>query len=136
MPPVNVFPSTRHLNVLVTSTAPFHSRISCPGAAAAAPLLVGGPYTVYGSHHLVYARHGRELMGCKSPVREPKGVHMLNTIKSTSRRQGRFREEWSEGSLSAKVRADEQKSYHPQAGTRAQSPGELARHNEARRFRG
>jgi len=24
---------------------------------------------------IVYARHGRELMGCKSPVREPKGVH-------------------------------------------------------------
>ena len=23
----------------------------------------------------VYARHGRELMGCKSPVREPKGIH-------------------------------------------------------------
>jgi len=22
----------------------------------------------------VYARHGRELMGCKSPVREPDGV--------------------------------------------------------------
>ncbi len=36
---------------------------------------------------------------------------MLNTIKSTSRRQGRFREEWSEGSLSAKVRADEQKPH-------------------------
>ena len=36
---------------------------------------------------------------------------MLNTIKSTSRRQGRFREEWSEGSLSAKVRADERKSH-------------------------
>ena|GEM_PF-5332421 len=36
---------------------------------------------------------------------------MLNTIKSTSRRQGRFCEEWSEGSPSAKVRADEQKPY-------------------------
>ncbi len=24
---------------------------------------------------LVYARHGRELMGWKSPVREPKGIH-------------------------------------------------------------
>jgi len=35
----------------------------------------------------------------------------MNTIKSTSRRQGRFREEWSEGSLSAKVRADEQKPH-------------------------
>ena len=24
---------------------------------------------------IVYARHGRELMGCKSPVREPGGIH-------------------------------------------------------------
>ena len=35
----------------------------------------------------------------------------------------------------AKVRADEQKSHHPQAGTRAQSPGELAPHNEIHRFK-
>ncbi|MBA4391152.1 MAG: hypothetical protein C0399_09455, partial [Syntrophus sp. (in: bacteria)] len=60
---------------------------------------------------LVYARHGRELMGCKSPVREPKGVHMMNTIKSTSRRQGRIRKNGSEGSRMAKVRADGQKPH-------------------------
>ena len=63
---------------------------------------------------------GVNLWGESPPVREPKGVHMMNTIKSTSRRQGRFREEWSEGSRSAKVRTDEQQSHHPQAGTRKQ----------------
>jgi hypothetical protein len=36
---------------------------------------------------------------------------MRNTNKSTSRRQGRFREEWSGGSPSANVRTDEQKSH-------------------------
>jgi len=36
---------------------------------------------------------------------------MMNTIKSTSRRQGRIRENGSEGSRSAKVRADEQKPH-------------------------
>ena len=35
----------------------------------------------------------------------------MNAIKSTSRRQGRFREEWSEGSRRANVRADGQKSH-------------------------
>jgi hypothetical protein len=38
-------------------------------------------------------------------TREPKGVHMLNAIKSTNRRQGRIRENGSEGSGLAKVRA-------------------------------
>ncbi len=36
---------------------------------------------------------------------------VINTIKSTSRRQGRLREEGSEGSRSANVRADEQKPH-------------------------
>ena len=59
----------------------------------------------------MYARHGRELMGCKSPVREPMVLMLMDTIKSTSRRQGRLREEGSEGSRSANVRADGQKPH-------------------------
>jgi hypothetical protein len=35
----------------------------------------------------------------------------MNATKSISRRQGRFREEWSEGSPMAKVRDDEQKPH-------------------------
>ncbi len=57
----------------------------------------------------MYARHGHELMGWKSPV----GVSELSMLKgiTTSRRQGRNREGASEGSLRANVRADEQKSH-------------------------
>ena len=36
---------------------------------------------------------------------------VMDINRSTSRRQGRFREELSKGSLSAKVRADEQKPH-------------------------
>ena len=54
----------------------------------------------------VYARHGHELMGCKSPV----GGHHDSRI-TTSRGQGQHREGLSEGSPSAKVRADGQKSH-------------------------
>jgi len=57
----------------------------------------------------VYARHGRELMGLKSPVSVPCNVVKRNKI--TSRWQGRYREVGSEGSLSAKMWGDEQK-YH------------------------
>ena len=57
---------------------------------------------------LVYAQHGHELMGCKSPVGEPKLIHH-GSIISTSRRQGQARECLSGGSLSAKLRAYEQK---------------------------
>jgi len=50
-------------------------------------------------YNFVYARHGRELMGCKSPVREPRvSAHMRDATRSTSRRQGRIREDGSEGS--------------------------------------
>ena len=49
----------------------------------------------------VYARHGRELMGLKSPVSVPCNVVKRNKI--TSRWQGRHREVGSEGSLSAKI---------------------------------
>jgi hypothetical protein len=59
----------------------------------------------------VYARHGRELMGCKSLVREPRVSMLMDTIKSTSRRQGREGDRPSEGSRSANVRADEQKPH-------------------------
>ena len=58
----------------------------------------------------MYAQHGHELMGCKSPVGEPKLIHDESII-TTSRRQGQIREEMSEGSPSAKLRADEQKSH-------------------------
>ena len=45
---------------------------------------------------LVYARHGRELMGCKSPVGEPTSYEVM--MATTSQRQGRHREVGSEGS--------------------------------------
>ena len=51
---------------------------------------------------------------------------MLTSVK-TSRRQGRSREGWSEGSLSAKRRADEQKSD-----IRLSSRVEWAPHHEDR----
>jgi len=49
--------------------------------------------------------------GKKSPVREPMVFMLMNTIKSTSRRQGRLRKEGSEGSRSANVRVDGQKPH-------------------------
>ena len=49
----------------------------------------------------VYARHGREFMGLKSPVSVPCNVVKRNKI--TSRWHGRYREVESEGSLSAKI---------------------------------
>ena len=56
----------------------------------------------------MYAWHGRELMGFKSPVRVP----MLNNLaRITSRRQGSYCEVRSEGSRSAKMWADEQKRH-------------------------
>ncbi len=56
-------------------------------------------------------------------------VSIPKWILTTNRRQGRFREEWSEGSLSAKLRADEQKSHiRPSLGD------ELAQDNEAHWF--
>src|SRR4030042_1194414 len=45
-------------------------------------------------------------MGCKSPVREPMVFMLVDTTKSTSRRQGREGDRPSEGSRSAYVRAD------------------------------
>ena len=50
----------------------------------------------------VYARHGRDLMGCKSPVCKPCYCRDDRSI-NTSRRQGRNREGPSEGSWSAKL---------------------------------
>ena len=50
---------------------------------------------------------------------------ILNVIITTSRRQGQVREGWSEGSLSAKLRADEQKSHR-----RPSSRGEWAQDHE------
>ena len=60
-------------------------------------------------HHVVYARHGHELMGWKSPV----GVSDFSMLKriTTSRRQLRNREGPWEGSRSANLRVDEQKSH-------------------------
>jgi len=55
---------------------------------------------------------GMDLWG-ESPLYENLKVFIviMDTNKSTSRRQGRLREEGSEGSRSANVRADEQKPY-------------------------
>src|SRR4030043_448601 len=50
-------------------------------------------------------------MGCKSPVREPMVFILMDTTKSTSRRQGREGDRPSEGSRSAYVRADGQKPH-------------------------
>ena len=77
---------------------------------------------------LVYAQHGHELMGCESPVGEPRLIHDESMI-TTSRRQGQTREGMSGGSPSANLRADEQKSHR-----RPSSGGELAQDNETHRF--
>ena len=61
------------------------------------------------SKSVVYARHGHELMGWKSPVGVPAVPFWTNI--TTSRRQRRPREGLSEGSPSAKVQADEQKPH-------------------------
>ncbi len=58
-------------------------------------------------------------------------VSIPKWIITTSRRQGQIREELSEGSLSAKLRADGQKSHR-----RPGSEDELAQHNEVHRFEG
>jgi len=68
-------------------------------------------------HAIVYARHGHELMGWKSPVGVPVESTMWTNI-TTSRRQGQTREGMSEGSPSANVRADGQKP-HRRPGPRA-----------------
>jgi hypothetical protein len=60
----------------------------------------------------VYARHGHELMGLKSPVGGPDVIRI-----TTSAGQGQAREGLSEGSPSAKVRAEEHESH------RRPSPG-------------
>jgi len=54
---------------------------------------------------------GVSLWG-ESPLYENRKVFItMDTNKSTSRRQGRFREEWSEGSRSANVRDDGQEPH-------------------------
>ena len=65
-----------------------------------------------------YARHGHELMGLKSPVGKPASdlepplIHKkCPPMITTSLRQVQSREGLCGGSLSAKVRADEQKSH-------------------------
>ena len=64
------------------------------------------PLAKVGVEWPVYARHGHELMGWKSPVGGHYGIRI-----TTSRGQGQHREALSEGSPSAKVRTDEQKSH-------------------------
>ena len=54
---------------------------------------------------------GVNLWGESPLYKNPEVFIVMNTTKSTSRRQGRLREEGSEGSQSAKVRADEQKPH-------------------------
>ena len=48
----------------------------------------------------VYARHGHELMGFKSPVSEPVYFNIIKVTVITSERQLRCREVSWEGSLS------------------------------------
>jgi hypothetical protein len=89
----------------------------------------------------VYAQHGQELMGCKSPVGEPRSMidelHRCPSVRqipcqfmyltsTTSRGQGQTREGMFGGSLSAKLRADGQKRHRRptslwRAGTRQRS---------------
>ena len=72
---------------------------------------------------------GVNLWG-ESPLYENRKVFMIkNTIKSTSRRQWRLREEGSEGSRSANVRDDEQKPH-----TRFSSWASRHNTSEAHRF--
>jgi hypothetical protein len=73
--------------------------------------------------HLCTPGMGMNLWGV-SPLSEDIESIML-TIVTTSRRQGQYREVWSEGSLSAKRRADEQESD-----TRLRSRVELAQDSE------
>jgi len=77
---------------------------------------------------LAYAQHGHELMGCTSPVGEPKLIHH-GSIITTSRRQGQAREGMSEGGPSAKMQTDGQKLH-----IRPISGDELAQDNEVHRF--
>ena len=57
------------------------------------------------------ARHGHDLIGCKSPVHFPVKDHLMILTKSTSERQGRKGDLPSEGSRSANLRADGQKPH-------------------------
>ncbi len=73
---------------------------------------------------LVCARHGYDLIGCKSLVHYLERC-LMTTSKSTSRRQGWKGDRPSEGSLSANLRANVQKLYQ------AEPQGESAQHDEA-----
>ena len=59
----------------------------------------------------MYARHGRELMRESPQYENLKMFIVMDTNKSTSRRQGREGDQPSEGSRSANVRDDEQKPH-------------------------
>jgi hypothetical protein len=95
---------------------------------------------------LVYAQHGHELMGWKSPVGEPLSMmdelHRCPSLRqipyqfmyltsTTSRAQGQTREGMSGGSLSAKLRADGQKRHR-----RPTFPWRAGTNSEASWFRG
>ncbi len=71
-------------------------------------------------HCLMCARHGCELMGCKSHIREPKGIHMMNTINSTGRRHGCIRERWVRREPDG-IRADQQAWWCSEGGLNAVS---------------
>jgi len=82
----------------------------------------------------VYAQHGRELMGCKSPEGEP-AIQMLESFgaerwTTTSLRQGRFREEGSGGSQRQNCEPTDRNVIEGR-----ESWGELAQHNKAQWFR-
>ena len=68
----------------------------------------------------------------ESPLYENRKVFIvMDTNKSTSRRQGRLREEGSEGSPMANVRDDEQKPH-----IRLSLLGELAQHERSPQVQG
>jgi hypothetical protein len=107
----------------------------CPKPDAAIPRQVDA---------VVYARHGREVMGWKSPVREPMVFELLDTTKSTSRSQGRKGDRPSEGRRRANVRAVACPGSDPGDRNRIQGlapgraclpVGRLGQHNKAPRFK-
>ena len=73
---------------------------------------------------VVYAQHGRELMGLKSPVRAPPCSRREDT-GSPSRRQLREGDRPWKGSRRARLRAYEQKQH------KVNGPGKVAQHTEA-----
>ena len=90
--------------------------------------LSAGAAPCVSSRLVLYARHGRELMGCKSPVGEP-------TVKisppTTSRGQGRLREEGPEAPVWWVWRRQDPRAHEQKGPTRPGLLGESAPEDEA-----